>query len=141
MTTALLQEARVKMEYLLDYYNRRENGYHPECEPVAVSEAAAMLPALITEVEKCRAMAIDERCKVIMLLEKLKDAANNSDWQTRGLSKTYDEYMEQAESELTAESLSWRKIGPDEEKAITWAIDLMGDCETASVLRKLLEDI
>ncbi len=44
--------------------------------------------------------AIEERCKSIMLIEKLKDVTNNSDWQTKGLSKTYDEYMQQAAKEL-----------------------------------------
>lgn len=45
-------------------------------------------------------IAIDERCKTIMLIEKLQDVANNPDWQTRGLSKTHEEYMEWAAKEL-----------------------------------------
>ena len=52
------------------------------------------------ELAKWRQIAIDERCKAIMLLEKLKDVANNPDWQTRGLSLTHDEYMRQAAKEL-----------------------------------------
>lgn len=45
-------------------------------------------------------IAIEERCKAIMLIEKLKDVANNADWQTRGLSLEHDEYMQQAAREL-----------------------------------------
>lgn len=57
---------------------------------------------LINEVDKWRHIAIDERCKAIMLIEKLKDVANanNPDWQTRGLSMRYEEYMQQATDEL-----------------------------------------
>jgi len=52
------------------------------------------------EIAKLREIAVSERCKVIMLIEKLKDVANNSDWQTRGLSKTFDEYRQQSIEEL-----------------------------------------
>jgi len=50
--------------------------------------------------KKLLEIAIDERCKVIMLIEKLKDVANNPDWETRGLSKTDEEYMDQATEEI-----------------------------------------
>lgn len=45
-------------------------------------------------------ITIEERCKAIMLIEKLQDVANNPDWQTRGLSKTHEEYMKLAAKEL-----------------------------------------
>lgn len=54
------------------------------------------------EAARWQAVATEERCKVIMLIEKLKDVANNPDWQTRGLSKTHDEYIKQAAEELQA---------------------------------------
>lgn len=55
---------------------------------------------LMKELAKWQQIAIEERCKAIMLIEKLQDVTNNPDWQTRGLSKTYEEYMEQAAKEL-----------------------------------------
>ena len=68
-----------------------------------------VLPELIAECKRqqaeaarWQAVATEERCKVIMLIEKLKDVANNPDWQTRGLSKTHDEYIKQAAEELQA---------------------------------------
>lgn len=53
-----------------------------------------------SELAKWQEIAIEERCKAIMLIEKLKDVANNADWQTRGLSLEHDEYMQQAAREL-----------------------------------------
>jgi hypothetical protein len=50
--------------------------------------------------EKLLEIAIDERCKVIVLIEKLKDVANNPDWTTRGLSKTNEEYIARATEEI-----------------------------------------
>jgi type III secretion system FlhB-like substrate exporter len=58
------------------------------------------LAAKDIELAKWQDIAIEERCKAIMLMEKLKDVANNPDWQTRGLSLTHDEYMQQAAKEL-----------------------------------------
>lgn len=72
-------------------------------------DRANILPELIAECKRqqaeaarWQAVATEERCKVIMLIEKLKDVANHADWQTRGLSKTHDEYIKQAAEELQA---------------------------------------
>jgi len=45
-----LTRARTRNEYLQQYYAEKANGYHPECEPICVSEAAEMLPVLLEHI-------------------------------------------------------------------------------------------
>jgi len=88
MDKDILTDARALYEDLAD----GDNDYAEEREVIL---------GLIAEIEKWQHVAIEERCKVIMLIEKLKDIANNpTTWQSRGLSKTHSEYMEQAANEL-----------------------------------------
>jgi hypothetical protein len=46
-----LTKARIRNEYLQRYYADKATGYHPECEPVCVSEAAEMLPGLLEHID------------------------------------------------------------------------------------------
>jgi hypothetical protein len=46
-----LTKARIRNEYLQMYYADKATGYHPECEPVCVSEAAEMLPGLLEHID------------------------------------------------------------------------------------------
>lgn len=45
-------------------------------------------------------LLVEERCKVIMLIEKLKLVANDPDWQSKGLEHDFDWYMKAAHDEL-----------------------------------------
>lgn len=47
-----VEKAKTRRENLEEYYRLRKNGYHPECEPICVSEAAEMLPAALDEIER-----------------------------------------------------------------------------------------
>lgn len=113
--------------------------------------ALELLPVLITEAERWRAMAIEEKASK---MDTIDDGAceyrTRHEWCNKEQKicdgwpymflecPIQDAWRARATAELAAESSSWRKIGPGEEKAIAWAIELMGDCEAASVLRKLL---
>lgn len=46
-----LQKARTRNDYLQAHYRDRAAGFHPECEPICVSEAAEMLPVLLTHID------------------------------------------------------------------------------------------
>ena len=101
-----------------------------------------LLPILITEAERWRAMAIEERTHRVAYENNVP------------LSEYRDRATCYAARELRAESSSWRKIGLVEKEAIETAIGLMKDCnhfpgeidystadfnEEIAVLKKLLE--
>lgn len=61
---SILQEARQLCKGLQEYYRAKENGYHPECEPLIVSESARMLPELLAYAERREAQAIELKAKI-----------------------------------------------------------------------------
>lgn len=42
----------------------------------------------------------EERAKCVMLIEKLQNVANDTNWKKNGLSKSLDDYMTQAKNEI-----------------------------------------
>lgn len=48
------------------------------------------------KISQLRVALVHERCKVIMLIEKLQLVANDPNWREKGLQHTYPSYMEQA---------------------------------------------
>lgn len=50
-----MQKAQAARDNLEGYYRYKANGYHPECEPLCVSEAAMMLPAALDRIEELQA--------------------------------------------------------------------------------------
>lgn len=100
------------------------------------------LSARDAEIERWQQIAKEERCKVITLIEKLQDVANNpTDWQTRGLSKTYEEYITQAAQELEIESKKIVKLTPERQAAVKWAAELAGDCKAGDELHGMLDEV
>ncbi|MCK9571170.1 hypothetical protein M0R72_19630 [Candidatus Pacearchaeota archaeon] len=64
---------------------------------------SVMLPEVLAYAEMRDAALVEERCKVIMLIEKLKRVANDPDWQSKGMEHDYDWYMREAAKELSAD--------------------------------------
>lgn len=60
-----IQKARAATESLLEYYRKKAEGYHPECEPLRVTNAAEMLPAALDRIEELEAALIEERARRI----------------------------------------------------------------------------
>lgn len=58
------------------------------------------LDAQIAALQEIVELLIDERCKVIMLIEKLNSVANDPDWKYRGLEHDYDWYAQEARRQL-----------------------------------------
>lgn len=63
----------------------------------------AELDAQIAALQEIVELLIDERCKVIMLIEKLNSVANDPDWKYRGLEHDYDWYAQEARRQLVEE--------------------------------------
>ncbi|MFA5376643.1 MAG: hypothetical protein WC455_12925 [Dehalococcoidia bacterium] len=61
---SILSDARLLCEDLQEYYQAKENGYHPECEPLIVSKCAKMLPELLAYAEMHQAQAIELKAKI-----------------------------------------------------------------------------
>ena len=68
-----------------------------------VREAIAYIDAQAAQIEALKDLLIDDRCKCIMLVEKLKLVANDPKWMEKGMEKTLDEYMQEARQQLKAE--------------------------------------
>ncbi len=143
-----LSTAREKRDDLLEYYRMRDAGYHPECEPRCVSEAAELVPELIDQAERSQAMTICAQARGNFYKDRMEfgkpsfwigDDAPDFVEHEHASRKDLDVYCELAASELAAEASAWRKIDPATQEALRWAIELMGDCQGADVLRKLLE--
>ena len=63
----------------------------------------AHIDSQAAQIEALKALLLDDRCKCIMLVEKLKSVANDPKWMEKGLEKTLDEYMQEARQQLKAE--------------------------------------
>jgi hypothetical protein len=72
------------------------------------NETDSLMSDLLKEVceiaEKRGAALLDERCKCIMLIEKLQSVANDPDWKSKGMAHDIDYYMAQAAKELSLEA-------------------------------------
>jgi hypothetical protein len=99
-----------------------------------VEKANMLLPLLADIAEKRGAMAVEGRAKVLLYTTYCHDEYFVS-WEQCCVQ---DEMREKAAKELDIESSQWRNIGPREEAAICWTINLMGDCDASKVLRRLI---
>lgn len=68
------------------------------------SHSATALYLALGEIMRLQKIAIEERCKAIMLIEKLKSVANDPSWENNGMKFNLGHYMEQAAQELQLEA-------------------------------------
>jgi hypothetical protein len=102
-------------------------------------EMLAMIDEQANQNQKLEALAIKWWAWSMFIEEEL-DAIP----QDKNYGDYYQEYERKAALELTLESPTWKKIGPDEEDAIGFAIAELEDADydtvrQVDVLRKLLE--
>lgn len=65
-----------------------------------VPDLLAHIDAQADQIEALKALLIDDRCKCIILIEKLKVVANDPKWMEKGMKKSLDEYMDEARKQL-----------------------------------------
>ena len=71
-----------------------------EAELTEMHNNALEVAGYLAEKENLEAALVEERAKVIMLIEKLKLVANDPNWQSKGLEHDFDWYMTEARKEI-----------------------------------------
>jgi len=71
-----------------------------EAELTEMHNNALEVAGFLAEKENLEAALVEERAKVIMLIEKLKLVANDPNWQSKGLEHDFDWYMTEARKEI-----------------------------------------